>query len=305
VRSNATKTKFKQSLNLINIMTEKDHKEQEKKPDVTGHEWDGISEYNVPAPRWWLIVFIICIIWSFGYWIFYPAWPTISGNSKGVFHWSKQSQLTKNEEELNAKKSVYLQKISQMNFAQIQQNPELMEFAINGGRAAFKENCAACHGSGAQGAKGFPNLNDDDWLWGGKIEDIYQTIRFGIRSAHEKTRSNQMPAFGMDKVLKRDEIEATVEYVLSLYGKAEKNLVGEKIFKANCISCHGADGKGMRSMGAPNLTDAIWLYGGKKEDIFFTIYYARNGVMPYWVGRLDDNTIKQLALYVHSLGGGE
>jgi cytochrome c oxidase cbb3-type subunit 3 len=180
-----------------------------------------------------------------------------------------------------------------------------MEFAINGGRAAFKENCAACHGSGAQGAKGFPNLNDDDWLWGGKIEDIYQTIRFGIRSAHEKTRSNQMPAFGMDKVLKRDEIEATVEYVLSLSGKAEKNLLGEKIFKANCVACHGADGKGMRSMGAPNLTDAIWLYGGKKDDIFFTIYYARNGVMPYWVGRLDDNTIKQLALYVHSLGGGE
>ena len=199
-----------------------------------------------------------------------------------------------------------MDEISEKNFAQIQKDPELMNFAINGGRAAFKENCAACHGTGAQGAKGFPNLNDDDWLWGGKIEDIYQTLKFGIRSSHDKTRSNQMPAFGMDKILKKDEIESVVEYVMTLSDNSlSKNAAGEKIFTANCVACHSVGGKGNRSMGAPNLSDAIWLYGKSKEDITFTVNYARNGVMPYWIGRLDDNTIKQLSLYVHSLGGGE
>jgi len=291
-------------------MTEENKKNpQEKKPNTeyktTGHEWDGISEYNIPAPRWWLITWVICIIWSFGYWVFYPTWPVSGGNTKGSLNWSQQSQLAESQAEIDVKKSVHLEKISKLNFAQIQKDPQLMEFALNGGRAAFKENCAACHGTGAQGGKGFPNLNDDDWLWGGKIEDIYQTLNFGIRSAHDKTRSNQMPSFGIDKILKKEEIEAVTEYVLSLSGKAEQKTEGEKIFKANCVACHGANGKGNRSMGAPNLTDAIWLYGGNKEDIIFTIYYARNGVMPYWIGRLDDNTIKQLALYVHSLGGGE
>lgn len=288
-------------------MTEenKNQKNPDNKPNTTGHEWDGISEYNIPAPRWWLITWIICIIWAFGYWIFYPTWPIAGGNTKGSLGWTQQSQLAESQKEIDAKKAVHLEKISHSNFAQIQKDPQLMEFALNGGRAAFKENCAACHGTGAQGAKGFPNLNDDDWLWGGKIENIYQTIRFGIRSAHDKTRSNQMPAFGLDKVLKKDEVEAVAEYVLSLPSKASHNAAGEKIFAQNCVACHGVGGKGNRSMGAPNLTDAIWLYGDTKEDLLFTINYARNGVMPYWVGRLDDNTIKQLAIYVHSLGGGE
>ena len=277
---------------------------QDPKPETTGHDWDGISEYNIPAPRWWLIVWIICIIWSIGYWIFYPAWPTSSGNSKGILNWTKQSQLSKSQAEINVIRSGHLEKVSKMSFAEIKKDPQLMEFALNGGRVSFKENCAACHGSGAQGSKGFPNLNDDDWLWGGKIEDIYQTIKYGIRSGHDKTRSNQMPSFGLDKILKKDEINAVTEYVMSLSGNAQYNAEGEKIFKANCTSCHGDDGKG-KEPGAANLTDAIWLYGGTKEDIFFTIYYARNGVMPYWVGRLDDATIKQLALYVHSLGGGK
>jgi len=291
---------------MTSQMTENKNKtKSENQPDTTGHKWDGISEYDVPAPRWWLITWIICIIWAFGYWIFYPTWPSVGGNTKGSLQWTQQSQLAESQKEIDTLRDVYLEKISQSNFAQIQKNPELMEFALNGGRAAFKENCAACHGAGANGSKGFPNLNDDDWLWGGKIEDIYQTLLFGIRSSHDKTRSNQMPAFGMDKVLKKDEIENVVEYVMSLSGNAQKNPKGEAIFKANCVACHGSNAKGNRSMGAPNLTDAIWLYGGDKEDLTFTVYYARNGVMPYWIGRLDDNTIKQLAIYVHSLGGGE
>ncbi len=272
---------------------------------TTGHQWDGISEYNIPAPRWWLIVWIITIIWSIGYWVFYPTWPIKGGNSKGVLNWSEQSQLAESQEEISAKKVVFLEKISKSNFTQIQKDPQLMEFVLNGGRAAFKENCAACHGTGAQGSKGFPNLNDDDWLWGGKINDIYQTIKYGIRSSHDQTRLSQMPSFGLDKILKKEEIIAVVDHVMFLSGKAEKNPIGEKIFKDNCASCHGIAGKGSHSFGAPNLSDAIWLYGNSKEDITFTVTYAHAGVMPYWIGRLDDNTIKQLAIYVHSLGGGE
>jgi len=259
----------------------------------------------VPAPRWWLIVWVICIVWSIGYWFFYPTWPTISGNSKGILNWSEQSQLAQSQQEIAARKNVYLEKFSRSNFDEIKKDPELMEFALNAGRVSFKENCAACHGTGAAGSKGFPNLNDDDWLWGGKIEDIYQTLYYGIRSTHEKTRFSQMPSFGLDQILKKDEIEAVAEYVLSLSQAAPYNKKGEEIFKANCTACHSANGKGDRKVGAPNLTDSIWLYGGDKSDIIYTIYYARAGVMPYWKGRLDDNTIKALSIYVHSLGGGE
>ena len=286
-------------------MTNKENKTQKEAPKTTGHEWDGISEYNIPAPRWWLIVWIICIVWSFGYWVFYPTWPVSGGNTKGSLNWTQQSELAESQKEISAKRDVFLDKISTSDFAQIQKDPELMEFAINGGRAAFKENCAACHGTGAQGSKGFPNLNDDDWIWGGKITDIEQTLKFGIRSSHEKTRLSQMPSFGIDKILKKEEIEEVAEYVMSLSDKNIHSEKGEAIFKANCVACHGSAGKGDRLVGAPNLSDAIWLYGGKKEDVIFTVTYAQAGVMPYWIGRLDDVTIKQLALYVHSLGGGE
>ncbi len=308
-------------------MTESENKNQQtapekKQPETTGHEWDGISEYNIPAPRWWLIVWLITIIWSFGYWIFYPTWPVPGGNTKGTLGWSEQSQLQEAQGEIDVIKKVYLDKLSDGNFEQIQKDPKLMEFVLNGGRAAFKENCAACHGTGAAGSKGFPNLNDDDWLWGGKVEDIYQTIKYGIRSSHEKTRTSQMPAFGLDKVLKKDEVEMVARYVMSLSDRtannasdrtannasdkaASKNPRGAVIFKNNCAVCHGSQGKGGREFGAPNLSDAIWLYGGDKENVELTVTYAHAGVMPYWIDRLDDNTIKELAIYVHSLGGGE
>jgi cytochrome c oxidase cbb3-type subunit 3 len=279
---------------------------KDKKPiETTGHEWDGVSEYNIPAPRWWLITWIICIIWAVGYWFFYPTWPVKGGNTKGSLNWTQKSELAESQLEIENRKNVYLEKFSKSNFEEIFKDKQLTAFALNGGRAAFKENCAACHGTGAQGGKGFPNLNDDDWLWGGKIDDIYTTLKYGIRSSHEKSRASQMPSFGLDKILKKEEIESVVEYVMSLSGKAEANAKGEEIFKANCVVCHSVGGKGGRSFGAPNLSDAIWLYGGSKEDITYTINYAYAGVMPYWEGRLDEQTIKQLSIYVHSLGGGE
>ena len=288
-------------------MTEKnkDQNNATETTETTGHNWDGISEYNIPAPRWWLITWLICIIWAMIYWLFYPTWPTPGGNSKGSLRWSSQSQLAETQAEIDAIKSVHLQKISKLSPQEIQQDPQLMEFALNGGRSAFKENCAACHGSGAQGSKGFPNLNDDDWLWGGTLDQIQQTLKYGIRSGHDKSFNSVMPSFGLDKILKKDEINSVAEHVMSLSNPALKNAAGEKIFAANCAACHGENGKGDRSVGAPNLSDAIWLYGSERSDILYSIFYARAGVMPYWSGRLDDNTIKQLTLYVHSLGGGE
>ena len=292
-------------------MTANNKNDINKKPksphdvETTGHSWDGVSEYNVPAPRWWLIVWIICIIWAIIYWFFYPTWPIKDGNTKGKLNWTKFSQLSQAQKEIEAKKEVYVTQINQLSLAQIKENEKLLEFALNTGKSAFRENCSACHGQGAQGGKGYPNLNDDDWLWGGTLEDIYVTLLYGIRSGHDQARLNQMPSFGLDKVLKRDEINSTIEYVLSLSNQGPSNAAGEAIFKANCVACHGNDGKGNQQLGAPNLTDAIWLYGGSKSDLYYTIYYARAGVMPYWKNRLEDYTIKSLALYVHSLGGGK
>ncbi len=293
-------------------MTEKkNNKENQKNKKslesygTTGHNWDGVSEYNVPAPRWWLIVWIICIIWAVIYWFFYPTWPTLSGNTKGSLNWTKFSELSGEQKKIEEKKIVYLEQMSKKSLEEIRQDEKLMQFALNTGKSAFRENCSACHGQGAQGYKGYPNLNDDDWLWGGKLSDIYQTLLYGIRSGHDSARVNQMPSFGLDKVLKKAEINDTIEYVLSLSNKSEFNARGEAIFKANCVACHGNEGKGNQELGAPNLTDAIWLYGSDKKDIYYTIYYARAGVMPFWKNRLDDNTIKSLTLYVHSLGGGK
>lgn len=274
--------------------------------NTTGHSWDGISEYNIGAPRWWLIVWIICIIWSVIFWFFYPTWPVKDGNTKGSLGWTTQTDLKESQVEIIAKKQVNIDKIKKLSFTEIKKNPDLLEFALNGGKFYFKENCSACHGTGAEGGIGFPNLNDDDWLWGGKVEDIYQTLVYGIRSGHEKSRFSQMPSFGLDNILNKEQIENVAEYVISLSDKnIVMNLEGQKLFQENCASCHGTNAKGSKEVGAPNLTDKIWLYGGKKEDIIYTINYSRAGVMPYWSSRLDDEIIKQLALYVHSLGGGE
>lgn len=277
--------------------------------ETTGHEWDGLKELNNPAPRWWLWVFLISCIWAVGYWVVYPAWPTFSGHTKGIWGWTEYKKLNDEQAEIATRQQAWLEKFRQASFDEIKKNPELYEFARAGGAVAFKENCSACHGTGAEGRKGYPNLNDDDWLWGGKIEDIYHTIKVGVRSPHEDTRSSQMPAFGRDGILKRPDIEDVAEYVLSLnradMEKTESQVRGEKLFATNCSSCHGAHGEGGRAFGAPKLNDAIWLYGGTKEDIMRQVTDPRHGVMPTWESRLNEDTIRQLAIYVHSLGGGE
>ena len=273
--------------------------------ETTGHDWDGIKELNNPAPRWWLWVFFICCVWAVGYWVLYPAWPTLSGNTAGSLGWTSHKKLAEEQGEIIARRGQFAQQIKGASLQEIKANPELYNFAVAGGRTVFKENCAACHGTGAQGGKGYPNLNDDDWLWGGTLDDIYTTIRYGIRSGHEKTRFSQMPAFGRDGILKPEEISDVADFVLSLSTHQGGNEKSAAIFKQNCAACHGDEGKGGRSVGAPNLTDAIWLYGGDKVSIAQQVSNPRHGVMPTWEARLPDETIKQLAIYVHSLGGGE
>lgn len=283
-------------------MADKKEKDAISGVETTGHEWDGIKELNNPAPRWWLWVFFACCVWSFGYWIVYPTWPTLTGNTKGTKGWTQYKKLAEEQAEITARRSGFIKKINESSLAEIQSDPELYAFATMGGKVMFKENCAACHGTGAQGMRGYPNLNDDDWLWGGKLETIYTTIKYGIRSTHDDTKISQMPAFGKDGILTKEEIAQVAEYVTNF---KKDNPQGEMIYTQNCSACHGEDGKGNREVGAPNLTDAIWFYGKDKNTIIQQINNPRHGVMPSWEARLPDETIKQLAIYVYSLGGGE
>ena len=192
---------------------------------------------------------------------------------------------------------------------QIESTPALLDFARALGRRAFADNCAPCHGSGGGGAKGYPNLTDDDWLWGGKLADIENTIRHGVRSGDDKGHMGAMPAFGRDGMLKQDDIAAAADYVRSLSGlptAAGADLArGGKAFADNCAVCHGPQGKGNREMGAPNLTDKIWLYGSDRKAIVDGIQNGHGGVMPAWGSKLDEVTIKALTVYVHTFGGGE
>ncbi len=291
------------------MMAEQDDIDHVSGKTTTGHEWDGIKELNTPLPRWWVITFYLTIVWSVGYWIVYPAWPMLWSYSTGVLHYSSRADVAvelANLEKLRGEKMVTLGAAS---LSDIEKDPALFALARARGKAVFGDNCAACHGSGAAGAKGYPNLNDDDWLWGGSLDQIMQTIQFGVRSGHPKTHESAMLAFGKDGMLKSEEIVTVANYVRSLSGLPTRQgydaTAGRKIFAANCVSCHGDAGKGNQEMGAPNLTDKIWLYGSDEATIIETVTNGRSGVMPAWTGRLDPSTIKAMAVYVHSLGGGQ
>lgn len=274
---------------------------------TTGHVWDGIQELNTPLPRWWVWLFYATIVWSIAYWVVYPAWPTVSSYTGGMFNWRSRAAVAEDLDALKAKRKDGLTKLASATPAQIIGNPEMLAFARAVAKPVFAENCAPCHGAGGAGAKGYPNLNDDDWLWGGKLADIQQTIIHGIRSTDDKGRQGNMPAFGRDKMLKAEEISAVADYTRALSGQpgAAATDAGKKLFADNCASCHGDDGKGNRELGAPNLTDKLWLYGADKATIVEGLTNGRGGVMPPWGGRLDDVTIKALTVYVHTFGGGE
>jgi cytochrome c oxidase cbb3-type subunit 3 len=275
---------------------------------TTGHEWDGIEEWNNPLPKWWLYTFYACVIWAIGYWIVYPAWPTVSSYTKGYLGYSQRAQVNKDIAAAKEGTAAFSDKIAEGDFETINADPELLSFALAGGEAAFGDNCAPCHGRGAQGFVGYPNLRDDAWIWGGSMEGIQQTILHGIRSDDPQTRMSMMPAFGELGILNREQILDTVQYVMSLSGNEEDAEVaarGQELYATNCAACHGPDGAGNQALGAPNLTDELWLYGGDKDTLVETITYSRAGMMPAFSERLDPATIKKLAIYVHSLGGGQ
>ena len=276
---------------------------------TTGHQWDGIKELNTPLPRWWVITFYITIVWAVGYWIVYPSWPLLTPHTTGLFGYSTRADVAvelANLEKLRGDKMV---KLGAAPLAEIERDPALLALARARGKTVFGDNCAPCHGSGGAGAKGYPNLNDDEWLWGGSLDQILQTIQFGVRSGHAKSHESAMLAFGKEGVLKKDQIVTVANHVRSLAGlptgKGFNAAEGAKIFADNCASCHGDAGKGNQELGAPDLTDKIWLYGSDEATLIETVSNGRAGVMPAWVERLDPATLKALAVYVHSLGGGK
>ncbi|OQW51041.1 cytochrome-c oxidase, cbb3-type subunit III [Candidatus Raskinella chloraquaticus] len=277
---------------------------------TTGHDWDGIRELNTPLPRWWLNIFYATIIWSIGYWIAYPAWPLISSTTKGVLGYATRLAVEEELAVLKAQRTTQSADLAGAALDQIKADPALLRIAMAQGKAAFGDNCVACHGLGGAGSKGFPNLNDDDWLWGGTLAAIQTTLQHGVRvTTDNETRTSLMPAFGRDGILKRNEINAVANHVRILAGQpAEPKAdleAGSRIFEQNCAVCHGAQGKGNQELGAPNLTDAITLFGNDLASLTETITNSRNGVMPAWGERLDATTIKALTVYVHSLGGGQ
>lgn len=281
--------------------------------ETTGHEWDGLKELDNPAPRWWLIVWMLTVVWAIGYWIIYPAWPTIDGHTKGVAGWTQYNKLKAEQAQIVARQSEWISRFQKSDYSQIKADQSLYEFAVAGGQVIYKENCAACHGTGGEGRIGYPNLNDDDWLFGGTLEAIDNTLKVGARSGHKDTHTSLMPAFGRDGLLTVAQIQDLTSYVISLKSHVTNpDLVygpdierGAALFQQNCISCHGIGGIGNQSLGAPTLNDAIWLYGGDRASIEKSIQNGRAGVMPSWEARLSLDARRQAALYVHSLGGGE
>jgi cytochrome c oxidase cbb3-type subunit 3 len=275
---------------------------------TTGHEWDGIRELNTPLPRWWLWLFYLTILFSAAYWIAYPAWPLATSYTAGLLGYTNRGRVAADVAAGQAARTQMAAGLETATLAQIASDPKLTEIALAEGKAAFGDNCAPCHGSGGQGQKGYPNLTAGRWLWGGSLDGIQTTITHGIRSDDPDARSSAMPAFGKDGILKAAEIRQVANYVRTIDGLEPEQGVdvaaGKKIFADNCAVCHGDDGKGKSELGSANLTTKVWQYGNDINDLIYTISYARNAVMPAWGKRLDPVTIKSLAVYVHSLGGG-
>ncbi|MEO0502908.1 MAG: cytochrome-c oxidase, cbb3-type subunit III [Pseudomonadota bacterium] len=283
--------------------------EHDKEVGNTGHEWDGIKELNNPLPRWWLWCFYLTIIWGIGYTVAYPAWPMINKATAGVLGYSTRAEVAAEIVAAEQANSAINATLVAAELTEVSADAELMQYANSAGASVFRTWCAQCHGSGGAGvqASGYPNLLDDDWLWGGDIENIHLTIAHGIRNEEDlDSRYSQMPAYG--EIFEEEEILSVVQYVKSLSGTPDDATLaaaGEELFLDNCAACHGDEGLGDVEQGAPNLADAIWLYGGDTETLIETVTYSRFGVMPPWQGRLSEAEVRAVALYVHSRGGGQ
>jgi len=276
--------------------------------DDTGHEWDGIRELDRPLPRWWLWVFFASILAAVVYWILMPAWPTPWGNTRGILHQSDRVKVVGDLHALAVQRHAEAKMLDGASLEQIEKDPRLLAYSLAEGQSIFGDNCATCHGAGGAGGKGYPNLRDDVWLWGGSLEDIQHTITVGVRSGQPDARTSQMPAFGRDGMLKPEQIDDLTEYVVALSRRPAGRAAVQRaapVFRDNCAVCHGSTGTGNQSLGAPNLTDADWLYGSDRAAIHGQIWNGHGGVMPSWRARFDPATIKALAVYIHANAGGQ
>lgn len=280
--------------------------------ETTGHSWDGIKELNNPLPRWWLIIWYVSIGWAVIYMIFMPAIPALPGmgsNTPGLRNHSDRDLVAAAVEDLQTARVAQSSSLLSATLEEIETDRELQQFALAMGESLFGDNCATCHGAGGRGAIGYPNLADRVWLWDGTLDGIEYTLRHGIRHEDDlDTRFSLMPAFGRDKLLSSDDIDGLTQYVLGASGQphdAEAATGVTELFRQQCASCHGENAQGDKLQGAPNLTDDEWLYDSSEQGIYNTIYNARNSHMPAWQDRLDDASIKALAVYVHTRGGGE
>ena len=280
--------------------------------ETTGHSWDGITELNNPLPRWWLYIWYMTIIWAVVYMVLMPALPALPGlgtNSKGLRGHSDRVEVATAMAELKEARQASSVALLDASLEEIEEDRNLQQFALAMGESLFGDNCATCHGAGGRGAKGYPVLADDDWLWDGTLGGIEYTLRHGIRHLPDvDTRFSEMPAYGAQGLLSSSQISDVTDFVLSLSNRAiDLNAAerGAATFSSQCAACHGANGEGDRRQGAPNLSDPIWLYGGEREEVYSSIYNAWNSHMPAWQDRIDDASIKALAVYVHALSGGE
>lgn len=276
--------------------------------DTTGHEWDGLKELDTPLPRWWLNVWIVSIVFALGYMVLYPSIPLGRTYFKGLLGWSSQTAVAEAVAVMDARHDTDMKRIGALPIMQVAADPKLKEVAMQAGRIAFAENCQPCHGPGGVGRVGYPPLDTNFWLWGGTLPDIQRIIQFGIRSGDAKAHDSQMPAFGQMGILKPEQVTQVAEYVATLFGIAKPGpatAAGQKVFADNCAACHGDKGQGNREVGAPPLASRVHLYGGTLADIEYQVNTPRGGVMPAWHTRLDPATVNSLAIYVHSLGGGE
>jgi cytochrome c oxidase cbb3-type subunit 3 len=276
---------------------------------TTGHSWDGIKELKTPVPVWWVSTFLISVAFSIVYVVLNPSFPSLGGQVFAMNPVSTREGLAARLEQAALRMEGMNARILDVPLEELSRDEELARFAFNAGRALYQVHCIGCHGPGAAGQAGqFPALVDDEWLWGGSKADIHHTIRHGIRNDDPDSRQSQMPVFG--GILKPEQIDALADYVLVM-GEVPAGHVrrlthpAHDLFQQQCASCHGADGRGNIEFGAPNLTDAIWLYGGTREAIRQQIAYPRMGMMPGWHQRLTDAEIVALTVYVHGLGGGQ
>jgi cytochrome c oxidase cbb3-type subunit 3 len=284
------------------------HKDELTGTDTTGHVWDGIRELDNPLPRWWLWVFYACILFSIGYWVVMPAWPGIGSYTTGILGKSDRAEVGKALADLDRQRGEGARVLKNASLQQIESDPQLQAYALQVGQSVFGDNCATCHGAGGAGGKGYPNLRDDVWLWGGSLDEIHHTLIVGIRSDHPDARISQMPAFGRDGMLDPAQIGDLTEYVVALSGgKADRAAAARAapLFAQQCVSCHGATGKGDVKQGAPDLTDNEWLYGSDHAAISGQITNGRGGVMPSWSHRFNPETLKALAVYIHANAGGQ